>query len=97
MINKTELKDVVLRFQSKTDISIKDIFGEESIIDTSQIDLMIELVDYKNDFNYERLGYDTTFIKILDTKIPHMKIPVGPGRNLSTLIQIAVKKIILET
>ena len=62
MINKTELKDVVLRFQSKTDISIKDIFGEESIIDTSQIDLMIELVDYKNDFNYERLGYDTTFI-----------------------------------
>ena len=28
MINKTELKDVVLRFQSKTDISIKDIFGE---------------------------------------------------------------------
>ena len=78
-------------------INVKDIFGEESIIDTSQIDLMIELVDYKNDFNYERLGYDTTFIKILDTKIPHMKIPVGPGRNLSTLIQIAVKKIILET
>ena len=29
MINKTELKDVVLRFQSKTDISIKDIFGED--------------------------------------------------------------------
>ena len=28
MINKSELKDVVLRFQSKTDISIKDIFGE---------------------------------------------------------------------
>jgi HPr kinase/phosphorylase len=78
-------------------INVKDIFGEKSIIENSKIDLMIELIDYKDNLNYERLGYDTTYIQILNSKIPHMKIPVGPGRNLSTLIEIAVKKIILET
>ena len=78
-------------------INVKDIFGEKSIIENSKIDLMIELIDYKDNLNYERLGYDTTYIQILNSKIPHMKIPVGPGRNLSTLIKIAVKKIILET
>ena len=78
-------------------INVKDIFGEEAIINSSDINLMIELVDFKDDFNYERLGYDTSYTEILNIKIPHMKIPVSPGRNLSTLIEIAVKKIILES
>ena len=78
-------------------INVKEIFGEEAMINSSKIDLMIELVDFKDSHNYERLGYDTSFTKILDIKIPHMKIPVSPGRNLSTLIEIAVKKTILES
>ena len=78
-------------------INVKDIFGEEAIINSSDINLIIELVDFKDDFNYERLGYDTSYTEILNIKIPHMKIPVSPGRNLSTLIEIAVKKIILES
>ena len=67
------------------------------MINSSKIDLMIELVDFKDSHNYERLGYNTSFTNILDIKIPHMKIPVSPGRNLSTLIEIAVKKTILES
>tara|TARA_B100001175_G_scaffold120267_1_gene102342 strand:- start:348 stop:818 length:471 start_codon:yes stop_codon:yes gene_type:complete len=78
-------------------INVKEIFGEEAMINSSKIDLMIELVDFKDSHNYERLGYDTSFTNILDIKIPHMKIPVSPGRNLSTLIEIAVKKTILES
>ncbi|NSW88462.1 hypothetical protein CL651_001740 [bacterium] len=78
-------------------INVKDIFGEESIIKRSSIDLMIELVDFDKDYSYERLGYDKSYIEILNCKIPHMKIPVSPGRNLSTLISIAVKKTILES
>ena len=78
-------------------INVKEIFGEEAMINSSKIDLMIELVDFKDSHNYERLGYDTSYTEILDIKIPHMKIPVSPGRNLSTLIEIAVKKTILES
>ena len=78
-------------------INVKEIFGEEAMINSSKIDLMIELVDFKDSHNYERLGYNTSFTNILDIKIPHMKIPVSPGRNLSTLIEIAVKKTILES
>ena len=78
-------------------INVIEIFGEDFAISSSKIDLVIELIDFKNDFHYERLGYDATYIKILDVSIPRMQIPVSPGRNLSTLIEIAVKKIILES
>ena len=78
-------------------INVREIFGEDFAISSSKIDLVIELIDFKNGFDYERLGYDATYIKILDVSIPRMQIPVSPGRNLSTLIEIAVKKIILES
>jgi len=42
---------------------------------------------------YERLGYDTKEEEILGIKIPNIEIPVSPGRNISTLIEIAVKKL----
>ena len=77
-------------------INIKEIFGYNSIQDESKIDLVVELIGFKENHDYERLGYDTIFMKILNIEVPSVKIPVSPGRNLSTLIEIAVKKLILE-
>ncbi|MFL2631166.1 MAG: hypothetical protein ACJ0OP_05365 [Thermodesulfobacteriota bacterium] len=78
-------------------INVKDIFGKTRIRAKSKIDLVVELIEFTNNHDYERLGYDKTYIELLNTKVPHMKIPVSPGRNLSTLIEIAVKKIIIES
>lgn len=78
-------------------INVNDIFGHDTIIKSSPIDLVVELVDFNNNFEYERLGYDKKFIKIMNTEVLHMQIPVSPGRNLSTLIKIAVKKVIVES
>ena len=77
-------------------INIKEIFGYNSIQDESKIDLVVELIGFKENHDYERLGYDTILMKILNIEVPSVKIPVSPGRNLSTLIEIAVKKLILE-
>ena len=35
-------------------------------------------------------------MNILNIEVPTMQIPVSPGRNLSTLIEIAAKKFIVE-
>lgn len=77
-------------------INVKEIFGYNSMQDESKIDLVIELISFKENHNYERLGYDTIFMEILNIKVPSIKIPVSPGRSLSTLIEVAVKKLICE-
>ena len=61
------------------------------------MELIIELIQFNDKHDYERLGYDRDFLNMLGIDVPIMKIPVSPGRNLSTLIEIAVKKIKLET
>lgn len=38
---------------------------------------------------YDRLGLDEEKIKIIDTEIPKLTIPVRPGRNLAIIIEVA--------
>jgi|TARA_B100001971_G_C18128010_1_gene503182 HPr kinase/phosphorylase len=77
-------------------INVREIFGSNAIENESKIDLVVELISFNENHDYERLGYDTTFMNILNIEIPTMQIPVSPGRNLSTLIEIAAKKLIFE-
>ena len=60
MINKTELKDVVLRFQSKTDISIKDIFGEAPSKEQEKmwVKFLKEYFKIEKEFSPEDKHYD---------------------------------------
>ena len=39
----------------------------------------------------DRLGIDARAVEILGVKVPHMLLPVSPGRNLSTLVETAVR------
>lgn len=69
-------------------IDIKTIYGEKSIKDKTNIDLVIELK--KDDqYNFDRLGNENYFYDILDGKIKKILIPVRLGRNTASLIEVA--------
>lgn len=78
-------------------INIKEIFGEKAIGRKSELNIIIHLKKWEEGIEYDRLGLkfpqDTT---ILGQKIPQINIPVGPGRNIATLIEIACKVHILR-
>ena len=70
-------------------IDIKLLFGIGSILNASQIGLVVYLEMWNPDFHYERVGLERKTIKILDLAVPLVKIPVSPGRNLAVLIEVA--------
>jgi HPr kinase/phosphorylase len=51
--------------------------------------LIIELENWDPDKTYERLGLDEEKMKIIDTDITKLTIPVQPGRNVSVIIEVA--------
>ncbi len=78
-------------------INIKQIFGSKSICKRSTIDLVINLKKWEPDREYDRLGLDSLEKhELLDVKIPQIVIPVAPGRNIATLIEVACKVQILK-
>lgn len=72
-------------------LDIKHLFGVGSIKLEQYIEFAIELEEWDEDKEYDRLGTDEYFIEILDVKVPTVIIPVKPGRNISAIIEIAAK------
>ncbi len=60
------------------------------------IDMSIHLENWKEKKEYDRLGLDEEYTSILDVRIPHLVIPVRPGRNLSIIIEVAARNYSLK-
>lgn len=73
-------------------INIKKIFGLKSVLGQAKIDLVINLTKWKQGKEYDSIGlkFAEDYV-ILGEKIPKINIPVAPGRNISTLIEVACK------
>jgi HPr kinase/phosphorylase len=78
-------------------INIRQIFGAKSIAPESPIDLVIRLKKWQRKKEFDRLGLrfpeDTP---IAGVRVPQMNIPVAPGRNIATLIEVACKVHLLK-
>jgi len=77
-------------------INIKNLFGVSSIREKKIIDMVIELVEWDANQEYDRLGIDDALYSILDVDLPHLKIPVRPGRNLTSIIEVAARNYLLK-
>jgi HPr kinase/phosphorylase len=72
-------------------INIRDLFGVSAISTNKNIDLSIRLERWDEAGEVDRLGIDAHAIEILGVSVPQVLIPVSPGRNLSTLVETAVR------
>ncbi|HHT14343.1 MAG: HPr(Ser) kinase/phosphatase [Christensenellales bacterium] len=72
-------------------IDIRQMFGVGSVLTNKAIDMSVHLENWQQDKEYDRLGMEETFTTILDVSVPHLVIPVRPGRNLSIIIEIAAR------
>lgn len=77
-------------------INIKHLFGVSSIRERKKIDVAIELVDWKDDAEYDRLGLEEQVYSLLDIDIPLLKIPVRPGRNITSIVEVAARNQLLK-
>lgn len=78
-------------------INIKRIFGSKVICPQAELSLVIQLKKWEEGKEYDRLGLKfPEEYKILGKKVPQINIPVAPGRNMATLIEVACKMHILR-
>jgi len=77
-------------------INIKDLYGVSSIRQNKKIELVVELVEWQQGVEIERLGLDEHKYSILGVDIPYLKIPVRPARDLSLIIEVAARNHLLK-
>ncbi len=77
-------------------INVKDLFGISTIRDNKKIELIVELIDWENDKQYDRLGIDDKTVNILGISIPHIILPVRTNRNIATIVEVAARNQLLK-
>ena len=70
-------------------VDISRLSGMSAIRDKKRLDLVIELENWNDDEQYDRMGLEEKTYNILNTEIPYIKIPVRSGRNICILIETA--------
>jgi HPr kinase/phosphorylase len=70
-------------------INITELFGVRSVRLEKRIDLVITFIDYVAGMEEERTGLEQHYYSILHRDVPHIQIPVRPGRDLARLVEVA--------
>lgn len=70
-------------------INVMTLFGAGAVRSNKRITLVINLEIWDAKKQYDRLGLDDEKMKIIDTEITKITVPVRPGRNLAVIIEVA--------
>ena len=70
-------------------IDVRQLFGMRAIKTEAQIDLVVHLEPWDSKKIYDRLGIEDHYTEILDLQVPCVTIPVRPGRNLASIVEVA--------
>ena len=77
-------------------LNIKDLFGVTSVRERKRIDVVVRLVEWDDKDEYDRLGTDQRFHAILSTPIRELKVPVRPGRDMGSILEMAARNELLR-
>jgi HPr kinase/phosphorylase len=72
-------------------LNIKDLFGVAAVRPMKNVELLISLVSWSERMEVDRLGLEDIQVDVLGMKIPHLVVPVAPGRNLANLVEVAAR------
>ncbi|MEW8968991.1 HPr(Ser) kinase/phosphatase [Mesobacillus jeotgali] len=87
--NSPDLIEHLLEIRGVGIINVMTLFGAGAVRSHKRISLIIDLEIWDQKKSYDRLGLDEEKLKILDTDITKLTIPVRPGRNLAVIIEVA--------
>jgi HPr kinase/phosphorylase len=78
-------------------INVQDLFGVASTRSSKRVEVVVHLERWEHGREYDRLGIDDEFYDVLGARIPMIRMPVAPGRNLAILVEVAARNQLLRT
>ncbi len=76
-------------------INIRDLFGPTATVARKKVEVIIRIEEWDAEKEYDRLGLDDRRTNLLEVNLPTYLLPVSPGRNLATIVEVAVRNHLL--
>jgi HPr kinase/phosphorylase len=72
-------------------LNVRNLFGVTATRDRKRIDLVIRLLEWSDDTEYDRMGIDDRFHEILGVSVREIRLPVKPGRSMANILEVAAR------
>ncbi len=77
-------------------INVQDLFGVASTRTSKRVELVVQLERWEPGREYDRLGLEDQRYDVLGVRIPMIRMPVAPGRNVAILVEVAARNQLLR-
>ncbi|HWR01322.1 MAG TPA: HPr(Ser) kinase/phosphatase [Chlorobaculum sp.] len=77
-------------------VDVKATFGIRAIRDRKVVQVVVELLEWSSEAEYERLGLDTKTVKVLGVDLPLVQLPIFPGKNITVIIEVVALNFLLK-
>ena len=77
-------------------LNVKELFGIRAVRKSKNVELVVRIELQDPEEEYDRTGLDTSVVNILGVEAPFITIPVVPGKNVSTLVEVAALNYLLK-
>jgi HPr kinase/phosphorylase len=77
-------------------IDIRAIFGIRAIRFQKRLEIIVQLEEWDDGQDYERTGLDTRELPVLGVQIPHVKLPIFPGKNVTVITEVIALNYLLK-
>lgn len=92
----TELVKHFMEIRGIGIIDIRSMFGVRAIRYQKRLEVIIELEIWNTESDYTRTGLDTGTINVMGVEIPHVKLPILPGKNITVISEIIALNYLLK-
>lgn len=77
-------------------VNVQDLFGIAAVRDRKRVEMVIEFFTWKVGEKLDALGLEENRYDILGVELPHVRLPVLPGKNLSVIVEVAARNHLLK-
>ena len=72
-------------------INVHELFGITAVRRRKKIELVLELMEWDRNVEYDRLGLESKTFEILGVELPYRRLPISQGRNIASLVEVAAR------
>lgn len=92
----TELVKHFMEIRGLGLIDVRSMFGIRAIRYQKRVELVVELEEWKPNQDYTRTGLDDATVAILDVELPHVRLPIFPGKNVTVITEVIALNYLLK-
>ncbi len=92
----TELVKHFMEIRGLGLIDVRSMFGIRAIRFQKRVEVVVELEEWKPNEDYTRTGLDDKPVSILDVELPHVRLPIFPGKNVTVITEVIALNYLLK-